>query len=649
MPQHADKKGKLRVYFKPDNIEVEVDHGANLLQAAISGGVPIAASCGGSGTCGSCALKIISGEVESKAGGVLHPEEYEQGIRLACQSRALSDLVVEIIPRSRLEGLILSSESGEVATTGSRAEPLIVSGWRFNPFITKLYLELKPPSIEDNISDLSRVLREVKAKLNATIYPEFNIVHGMSSMLRQANWRVTVAALHYRNRYLLTRLEPGDSRADNYALAFDMGTTAVRGQVLDLNRGQVMSQGTSYNKQGRYGADVISRIAYASRGRGLEELQQAASQTLNELIARLLDESALTRSQIQVAALAGNTTMTHLLLGIDPQYIRLAPYVPTISQLPPVKADDIGLDLDSHTYIYLFPSVSSYVGGDIVAGVMGAGMHKRSGITFYIDIGTNGEMVLGNKEWMISASCSAGPTFEGAGIKNGMIATAGAIQDFYLDPSTLEPRFSTIGNMPPRGICGSGVINITASLLKAGVITPAGKFNDHMPCPRIRCGEDGYEFVIAWGEENPTNKDIVITEADISNLIRAKATIYAGYETLMHQLGLTAGDIDQIIISGTFGNKLDIESAVTIGLLPDLNRDRFAFLGNGSLLGVRLGLFCTDLITQSEEIARSITNLELSESTDFMENYMAALFLPHTDRERFASVKILQPGSDREC
>lgn len=653
MPQGKKPGGSelvYRVYFEPDNVEVQVEHGSNLLEVATSAGVAIAASCGGNGTCGSCAVRLKSGDVENGTSGALRPQDYDQGIRLACQSRVISDLIVEVMPGSRLENLIIKGETNELAASTPTIVPM-VTGWQFKPLVSKIYLELEAPTAADNISDLSRLLRAVWTRYGLRVSLDLSLVRGLAHALRQANWMVTLTVLHYGDSHVVTKLEPGDTRSTNYALAIDMGTTAIRGQILDLNRGKVIAQGLSYNKQGRYGADVISRIAYASRGKGLEQLQQAAVTTINELMARLLYESSIPRSQINVAGIAANTVLVHLLLGLDPQYLRLAPYVPTISQIPPLIGSELGFDLDSDVYFYLFPSVSSYVGGDIVAGVLGAGIHQQDDLTLYIDLGTNGEMVLGSSEWMVSASCSAGPTFEGAGLKNGMIAITGAIEDFDIDPRTFEPTFTTIDGEPPRGICGSGVINITASLLKAGVIAPSGKFNADIPCSRIRPGEDGYEFVIAWGTQSATGTDIVITESDITNLIRAKAAIYAGYETMAARLGLTEKDLDRIIISGTFGNKLNIESAITIGLLPDLERDRFIFLGNGSLLGVRLGLFSRELISQAERLAQSITNLELSQSNEFMENFIASLFLPHTHWEKFPSVSahLGGPTSKAKC
>jgi uncharacterized 2Fe-2S/4Fe-4S cluster protein (DUF4445 family) len=332
--------------------------------------------------------------------------------------------------------------------------------------------------------------------------------------------------------------------------------------------------------------------------------------------------------------------MVQLMLGLDPKYIRLSPYVPTINMAPLIKASSLGIKLAEHVHLYTLPSVASYVGGDIVAGVLGAGIYQRKTVTLHIDIGTNGEIVIGNSDFMVTASCSAGPAFEGGGIKHGMIATSGAIEDFSINPSNLEPILTTIDGVKPKGICGSGLINIVAGLLKVKAISQNGKFNTELAIDRIRQGEDGYEYVLAWAAETQIGRDIVFTEIDIDNLIRAKAAMYAGCQTLTKCLGTKCSNIEQVIIAGTFGSNINIENAITIGLLPDLARDKFIFIGNASLLGARLTSFSTDLVDEGQRVARMMTNFELSENTNFMNNYVAALFLPHTNIDEFSSVKV---------
>ena len=360
--------------------------------------------------------------------------------------------------------------------------------------------------------------------------------------------------------------------------------------------------------------------------------------TINGIIRQLLAQAGVEVRHIGHIVVAGNTTMLQLLLGLEPKYIRLAPYTPVANFIPQVRASDLGIELGEHVYLHTLPSVASYVGADIVSGILGAGVYQRKKLTLYIDIGTNGEIVIGNSDWMVTASCSAGPAFEGGGVKHGMIATYGAIEGFDINPSNFEPVIGTIGEAKPKGICGSGLINIIAGLLEAGVIGQNGKFNTDLPTKRIRQGSDGYEYVLCWASETKIGKDIVITEVDIDNLIRAKAAMYAGCQTLVKSVGITCSSLEQVIIAGAFGSNIDIERAITIGLLPDLPRDKFIFIGNGSLLGARLTSFSTDILDDGKRVARMMTNFELSENADFMNNYIAALFLPHTNAEEFSSV-----------
>ena len=627
----------IKVHFEPDNITALVEPNANLLETAIAAGVHIYASCGGDSTCGTCKVLIKKGELASNRTARVSDGEYARGIRQACQSRVLSELTVQVTAESRLEKGILEREMA----AGPKAQAALATGWEFKPPISKLLLELKPPTLQDNSSDLSRLLRGLKKHHGRdNIWVDFAVVKKLARVLRQGDWKVTATILGAGNKGLkLLNVEPGDTRASLYSLVFDIGTTAVRGQLLDLNRGRVLAQGVDYNGQLSYGADVISRIAYSSKRGGLKKLQQAVVSTINGIIKQLLKQAGVKAKDIAHIVVAANTTMVHLLLGLDPKYLRLAPYVPTISKPPQVAARLFGIKVPQHVYLYAIPSVASYVGGDIVAGIMGTGVYQRKGLTLYIDIGTNGEIVIGNSEWMVTASCSAGPAFEGGGIKHGMIATSGAIEGFDIDPSTLEPNVRTIGNSKAKGICGAGLINIVAGLLEADVISQKGKFHSHPANKRIRHGGDGYEYVLSYAAETESGQDIVLTEVDIDNLIRAKAAIYAGCQTLIQSVGATFSDLEQVIVAGTFGSNIDIERAITIGLLPDLKRDKFIFIGNGALLGARLTAFSEDLTGQGKRIAGMMTNLELSEDSSFMHHYVAALFLPHTHADEFPSVK----------
>jgi uncharacterized 2Fe-2S/4Fe-4S cluster protein (DUF4445 family) len=641
----ANIKKKLKIHFSPDNIDVAVAEGSSLLKAALSAGVHINAACGGNGVCGTCKVLIKKGEVDSTRSVKLSSQEYQQGYRLACQSRVVSDLSVDIPVESRLETAVLSREM-KVATAEAEAAELVATGWSFNPPLSKCSVELPSPTIKDNVSDLSRLLRGLKRRCNlSNVSVDFGVVENLPQVLRRKGGQVTVTTLVKavktkadKRKPTVIKVEPGDTAQKHYSLAFDIGTTTVSGQLLDLNRGRVLAEAMAYNGQIKYGADVITRISYSQTPGGLKRLQQAVVATLNQIIAEMVSQSQVNVRHIGHMIVAGNPTMAHILLGLDPKYLRLAPYTPVASFIPPVKARSLGIQVARHVYLFTFPSVASYVGGDIVSGVVGVGLHQRKTLTLYMDIGTNGEVVVGNSDWMVTASCSAGPAFEGGGIKHGMIATSGAIQDFNIDPVTLELTLHTIGGEKPRGICGSGLINTIAGLLEARVIGQNGKFNTDLKTSRIREGDDGYEYVLSWAGETETGKDIVITEVDIDNLIRAKAAMYAGCQTLSNSVGVNLCDLEQVIIAGAFGSHIDIARSITVGLLPDIPQERFVFVGNGSLTGARLTSFSTDLLDDARKVAVMMTNLELSERVDFMNNYVAALFLPHTHSEEFPSV-----------
>ncbi len=631
---------KVRVHFNPDNVDIVAEPGENLLQVAIAAGVHINASCGGNGVCGTCKVLIEKGKVASTRTEKLSDEEYQQGFRQACQSHIITDLTVYVPVESKLERAVLSREA-------KKTSEVLATGWRFKPPLSKLFVELPPPTLADNTGDLSRLLRGLKQRYGLhNISVDFSVVKKVAKVLRDGRWKVTITTLitaakprtkEWR-RPRVINIEPGDTTGKHYSLAFDIGTTTVCGQLLDLNRGTVIAESIDYNGQISYGDDVITRIAYCQQRGGLKKLQQAVVATVNGIIREVTAQSQIATEHIGHVMLAGNTTMTQILLGLDPKYIRLAPYTPVAHFFPPVRANSLGIKVGKQVYLFTSPSVASYVGGDIVSGIVGAGVHQRKKLTFFMDVGTNGEIVVGNSDWMVTASCSAGPAFEGGGIRHGIVATNGAIEEFNINPSNLEPEIDTIGGAKPKGICGSGLINIVAGLLEAGVISQNGKFNPDLPTERVRKGSDGYEYVLSWARETQIGKDIVITEVDIDNLMRAKGAMYAGCQTLSKSAGVGCSDFEQVIIAGAFGSKINIERAITIGLLPDLPVDRFIFIGNGSLLGARLTSFSRDLLDDARRVANMMTNVELSENVDFMNNYIAALFLPHTNAGEFPTV-----------
>ena len=632
-----------RLTFKPYDLTVEVPEGENLLRAAVAAGVHINASCGGEGVCGKCKILLESGELESTRSGLLSNEEWDLGYRQACQSWVRADTVVRIPPESLLDRRTLTRRRGGI---GLRPSPIDLAALKaaglYNPAFQKKFVKLPPASLANNVCDLSRLENGLARQHGLdNLAHDFFMLRKLAVVMRQEDFQVT-ATLDFAQRLSrkprVVNLEPGDTRQQHYALAVDIGTTTVWVQLLDLARGEILGQAADYNAQMSYGDDVITRIVYSQKEQGLQKLQRSVVATINQVMHRLLKRHQLPVSEISHLTVAGNTTMTHLFYGIDPKFIRLTPYTPAVCHFPPVRARDLGLELPEHVFIYCVSSVSSYVGGDIVAGVLGSGIYKDPKLTLYIDIGTNGEIVIGNQQWLACAACSAGPAFEGGGIKFGMRATAGAIEEASINPQTYEPMIITIDMVKPKGICGSGLINLMAALMEADIILPNGKFRDDLDTPRIRLGDSGREYVLAMAPDTQGGQDITLSEADIDNLMRAKGAMFAGYLTLLENVGLKLEDLEQVILAGAFGQFINIENAITIGLLPDLPREQYHFVGNGSLQGATLLAFSRELLEEERRVADMMTNFELSETPGYMNQYIAALFLPHTQLEYFPTV-----------
>ena len=636
------------VHFLPLDEKVVAGKGSNLLQLAVEAGVHINASCGGEGACGKCRVLITSGAVESKDCGKISPEDYRRGCRLACRTTIAEDVEVLIPEESRLDAAVRQNKIRlHEARHVSREFEEAIKGEPCTPVLKKYFITMAPPSLSDNSSDLSRLLRLLK-KENLPEYTaaDFSVLKKLPHVLRKAQWQVTVTVMHRglkplpdgEGQWIIINIEPGNTLDKTYAVAFDIGTTTLWAHLIDMNSRSILAEASAYNPQIPFGDDVITRIVYSQKQGGIEKLQQVVAGGLNSLIHDLVKKARIETKHIACVTAAGNTVMTHLLFGLDTKYIRESPYIPVANNIPPVKSVKLGFELEEHAYLSAYPSVASYVGGDIVAGVLSTGMYKSNSVTLYMDIGTNGEIVLGNADWLMTASCSAGPAFEGGGLKCGMRASPGAIEGFSINDASFEPMVVTIGRAKAKGICGSGAINILAEFLRTGIIGQNGKFNLSSSARRIRDGSEGKEYVLAFKEETGAQADVVITEADIDNLIRAKAAMFAGCHSLIEKAGLSFQALDRIIIAGAFGDYIDLEKAIAIGLLPDIPRDRYIFVGNGSLLGARFLTFSCELSRDAAEIAGKMTNIELSEDASFMEKYIAGMFLPHTDIKLFPSV-----------
>lgn len=629
------------ITFQPGDIVCEgVPHKANLLRVALLEGVHVNASCGGTGGCGKCKVVITSGDYEGGKSAKLSDGDYKADLRLACRVRVLGDLEVTIPEESRMgDAVALTHERrpgpGRVLTPQDLEH--LVTGWSVDPVVKKYVMKLDPPDAANNINDLDRLKLGLKAQHGIEAASvDFRVVRDLPVAIRMEDWMVTATVVETSRGPKVIQIASGDRTGEDYSIVLDIGTTSIYAQLLDLKNGKTVAQASEYNGQISYGEDVITRIVYSQKLGGRKRLQQAVVETITKVIEQVLEKAKVDRCQVSHMVAAGNTTMTHLLTGVNPKHIRISPYVPAATFLPPVRAENLGIDVCDHVYLYTFPCVSSYVGGDIVSGIIGSGVFQTDKITLYVDIGTNGEVVVGNREWLVATSCSAGPAFEGGGIKHGMRATRGAIEAVQVEPVTGEPHILTIGGKKPLGICGSGIIDAVAELLEAGILKQNGKFNEEAAGDWLRKNPDGqWEYVLASDEYTATGQDIVITEPDIDNLMRAKGAIFAGITTLLNSVGMEMDAVEQVYVAGGFGKYLQIDRAAAIGLFPELDPDKFTFVGNGSLLGARLVSFSKDMLDAAEEVARTMTNIELSDNQFFMDEYMAALFFPHTDMKWF--------------
>jgi len=640
-----DNKIKLKIL--PHDVETYTKKGTILLDAIKDAGIPIDVSCGGQGVCGRCTVQVLEGKIQVEADTILTEIERKEGYCLACLALIEGDLTIKIPPAAAAldEQSVLEDECGD-----DISKKIEVGYWKVNPCVKRIHMKLPPPTLEDCISDLDRLKREIATNHNIPtekVHCQINILTKLGNVLREKDWEITVTLIETPHWYEIIEIRPGNHLEHVYGLAIDVGTTSVVVFLIDLISGKKVNVESSYNKQAQCGDDVISRMVYSQKKDGLKTLQSLIIETINILIEKLLANSKVSVENIDVVSFAGNTTMTHLLLGMNPKSIRQDPYIPGATQFPIFRASDIGLKINPFALGYCLPCVSSYVGGDITAGVLRSEINKREGITLLIDIGTNGEIVLGNKDWMMAASCSAGPAFEGGGVKNGMRATTGGIEKVKANGD--EPICVTIGGKKPCGICGSGIIDAVSFLFFQGIIDRNGKIKTDIENKRVREIEGIPEYILVYAENTEEGVgDIVLTESDIDNIIRAKGAIYAGFSVLLNEVCLSFNEIERFLIAGGLGNYLNIESAISIGLLPDIDVSKFHYIGNSSVMGAQLALLSKELMDESKEIANSLTNLELSVKPEFMDEYMQALFLPNTNMNAFPSVQKILKELERE-
>ena len=623
-----------------ETIEISFPTGTLLSEAVGQVGLDLGQPCGGQGRCGRCVVQVIHGNVRRRSTLRLTEEDVSKGYALACQTIIEGDAKILIPYQEKIER--------RLATDRSVVDVSVPLGYSFSSSqeIRVIHLKLTPPSMEDQTDDWGRL--QATFRMNSdikNIITTIPVLKKLGNVLREGEWYTTciikTSKPEIESSAKLINLKPGFSETTDpvWALAIDIGTTTVTVWLVDLVKGAVKSSASEYNGQISRGEDVISRIVYSSKGLGGKELQEKIIETINSLVYAICKKVGINSNHIIKAVIAGNSTMIHLLLDIPPSSIRFSPYITVVNQPPTTSAEELGLQLCPSAVIDCLPGIASYVGADITAGVLSSGMYTSEKLTLFLDVGTNGEIVLGNQDWLVSCACSAGPAFEGAGVVDGMRATEGAIEEVWVNSITFEPTVRIIGGGNPKGICGSGLISLLAELFLAGVIDKAGNINTTLETPRVREGDRGGEYVLAWANETVSGKDITITRVDIDNLLRAKAAIYAGFTVLAQQVGVLLEDVEQILIGGSFGKYINVEKAIQIGLLPDVPWERFKFLGNTSVLGTYYALLSSDARRTINEIANNMTYIELSADNTFYEAFMSAMFLPHTDLNRFPSVK----------
>ena len=640
-----------RIRFLPEGQETTADEGSTLLAAARQAGVYVGAICGGEGVCGKCRVIVREGEVHGESTEFLTRDEIRRGYVLACQVVPRSDLVVEVPPESRLigyEGLGRESERfRDFAHRGAEHPPA-----KLAPLVEKFSLALAKPTLDDPTADQERVLEAVAKQRPGPIQMGWKISRELPRVLRRCETRRTSWKWHWDGRITATVasrndvnevvfVERGDASDRSFGLALDVGTTTVVAHLVDLTSGTTREAAAKYNSQIEYGADVINRINYTRQPGGAEELHLAIIQDVETLIGELVERAQIGRGDIQCVVASGNTAMLHFLLGFETDLIRLTPFVPSATTPPPLRAAEVGLRIHPRGILYTLPMVGSFVGGDLTAGILVSRLHQSEELSLLLDVGTNGEVVLGNRDFIVACSASAGPAFEGGSVTCGMRATFGAIDSVRIFRRGLAVSATTIDDSPPMGLCGTGLIDVLSEMFLAGVLDRSGRFQVSRAPDRFRtCEEDGRpEFVLVSAKESGGIRDVVIRQSDVENLIRTKGSIYAAIDSLVQSVGVSFADIQNVYVAGAFGNRLDIASCITIGLLPDVPAERIRFIGNSSVAGAKLVMLSRDMFREVNRVRDGVTYTELMVDPAYMQKFTSACFLPHTELSRFPSVE----------
>ena len=622
-------------------VQIECNAGDNLLELARRANVAIDAPCSGNGSCGKCRVKLIEGELESFKSRHISDEEYNAGWRLSCNAKVLTDCVVWVPDiasayQSRMKTADLSSPK-EIAIFEDCQADLKASGIEFTNNFRSAVITMAEPTLDDTMPDIERFTWAVQDALGVEkVKVPFAVMAKLATTLRSYHWNVCVKGEVQGDTFLCMEVcDPKDTTI--VGCAIDIGTTTVTMVLVDLENGKILAKGSSGNGQIRYGADVINRIIEQGRPGGRKKLQDAiVKETLTPIIANLCKSANLNARSILRLCVAANTTMNHLFVGVDAEPVRMEPYIPSFFGWEGLLAGDLKLPANPLAPVQIAPNIGSYVGGDITAGTLAAGLWDKDEMSLFIDLGTNGELVFGNRDFLMSCACSAGPAFEGGDISCGMRATDGAVEACTIDKDTMEPSLTVVGDEGQRvvGICGSGIIDIISELYRCGIINARGLFDREGQ--RVKRDQHGMgRYVIAFPEESETGREVSINEVDIDNFIRAKGAIFSAIDTLLKSVDMDVEMIDHVYVAGGIGSGINMKNAVNIGMLPDVDLSKYSYIGNSSLTGAYAMVLSDQANAKCAEVGANMTYLELSTYPGYMDSFVAACFIPHTDRSLF--------------
>ncbi len=623
---------KCRVVFFPPNEEVTVESGTSLLDAASTARISIKNLCGGDGICGRCKMIVKEGDVSGDVSPKLTREEIRKGFVLACMTYVQSDVTIEIPKETLAKEKVKADRDAERFRTFEQTVAL--KGSEPFPLVKKVYVELDEPTLANNTADHERLMDILCRKIGVCkMQTGLKIIKILPDILRDNDFKITATVGLRKEIAEIMNVEGGNTEGANYIIAVDIGTTTIVAHLIDVNTLQTLDAQACYNSQSIYGREVTRRMITAEK-KGDNELQKMLVQDINQLIENQANQNSVDLKDINAVVCAGNTAMGHFLLGLPVENIRRYPYVATSVDPPPLRAAEVGIEINPRGLLYSLPGISAWVGSDIIAGILATGLYEQDEISLLVDIGTNGETVIGNREWIVSSSASAGPALEGASLSCGIQAEKGAIEKFFIEDGAIG--YKTIGDYPPKGICGSGIIDLVSVLLQFEVIDRSGNFVEK-ESNTFEEIDGKRSYVLVPKDKTRTGKQIFVTESDIENIITAKAAIYAAMKILIKRLDMSFDDIDRFYIAGAFGNYINIESAIAIGLIPNLSRDRIVNAGNTSIKGAKIAALYKDAFDKIEEIRRKTTYYDLMGANDYVDEFKKAMFIPHTDIDEFVA------------